>query len=109
MGLDIGYSADNIALLWKGYFNWQDLGYEIVKTTPSTTTPQYIAEDISVVEAYWMIQENMDSSEFIILDVRTPEENAEVRIEGSALIDIKNDSWEATVRALDRSYAYVVY
>ena len=109
MELDSSYSADNIAVLWKGYFNWQGLGYQVVKSTPVTTTPEQIAQDITVIEAYWMIQENLDNQGFIILDVRTPQENAEVRIEGSALIDIKNDAWEATIKALDRSYAYVVY
>lgn len=109
MELDSGYNTENIFVLWKGYFNWQDLGYSVVKSTPKTTTIQQITKDITVIEAYWMIQQNLDNPDFVILDVRTPEENAEIKIEGSALIDIKNEAWEATIKALDRSYAYVVY
>jgi rhodanese-related sulfurtransferase len=37
--LDAGFDHDNIAILWKGYEGWQDLGYPTV-ITPKTTTPQ---------------------------------------------------------------------
>jgi hypothetical protein len=29
--LDAGFDPENILVLWKGYYRWQELGYPIVK------------------------------------------------------------------------------
>jgi rhodanese-related sulfurtransferase len=57
-----------------------------------------------------MIQDSGDNPEFIILDVRSPEEYAAAHIEDSALVDIHTtDTWLAIVAALDKSYTYLIY
>jgi rhodanese-related sulfurtransferase len=57
-----------------------------------------------------MIQDNIDNPEFIILDVRSPEEYEVAHIGDSALVDIHtSDTWIATVAALDKSYTYLIY
>ena len=84
----------------------------VIETTTllsQPTIPNQIAQDLSVAEAYAMIQDNVDNPEFVILDIRTPEEHAAGYIEGSALIDKRSDTWLATVEALDRSYTYLIY
>ena len=44
--------------------------------TPNQQTPAQIIENISPQEAFDLIQENKDNPDFVILDVRTPEEFA---------------------------------
>lgn len=77
--------------------------------TPQPTVPNQIAQDLTVTEAYNMIQDNIDNPQFVILDVRGPDEHATSHIEGSALIDMGSDSWLATVEVLDKSYTYLIY
>lgn len=109
LALGAGYRRENVLILWKGYFNWQEAGYEIEKPHPSFSLPGQVSRDISVAEAFAMIQQSRSDSRFVLLDVRTPEENAEIRLEGSSLIDIKNLAFLNTLKALDKSYRYVVY
>lgn len=89
---------------------------ETIKVTETTTivytppVPDQIAKDITVAEAYNMVQDNVDNPEFIILDVRSPDEHAAAHIEDSALVDIHTtDTWLTTVSALDKSYTYLIY
>ena len=82
---------------------------ETTTPLPQTTIQNKIAQDISVTEAYTMIQDNVDNPQFVILDVRGPDEHATSHIEGSALIDMGSDSWLATVEVLDKSYTYLIY
>jgi len=77
--------------------------------TPPPIEPTYIAGDISPAQARDMMQNDDTNQELIVIDVRTPEEHAEGYIEGSALIDFRSDTWQATVQALDRSKAYILY
>jgi len=84
----------------------------ITETTtllPQTTIQNQIAQDITVTEAYTMIQDNIDNPQFVILDVRGPDEHALSHIEGSALIDMGSESWLPTVEVLDKSYTYLIY
>ncbi|MCK5609531.1 rhodanese-like domain-containing protein [Candidatus Pacearchaeota archaeon] len=82
---------------------------ETTTLTPQPTVPNQIAQDLTVTEAYNMIQDNIDNPQFVILDVRGPDEHATSHIEGSALIDMGSDSWLATVEVLDKSYTYLIY
>lgn len=77
--------------------------------TPPPIEPTYIAEDINPSQARDMIQNDESIQELIVVDVRTPEEHAEGYIEGSALIDFRSDTWQATIQALDKSKAYILY
>lgn len=45
----------------------------------------------------------------IVIDVRTPQEFAEGRIEGARMIDIQGASFDQEIRELDPDAAYVVY
>ncbi len=45
----------------------------------------------------------------VLIDVRTPGEYDEVRIEGATLIDVSSPDFDARVAALDPEQTYVVY
>ena len=78
-------------------------------TDTTTETPTQIIEDISVEEAYNLIEENKDNPDFTIIDVRTPEEYASGYIEDSVLIDINGDVFEAKIGELDKDGKYLIY
>ena len=82
---------------------------ETTTLVPTTTVPDQIARDVTVDEAQVMILDNADNPEFVILDVRSPAEYAAGHIVGSALIDFRSDSFQATIEALDRDYTYLIY
>ena len=82
---------------------------ETTTLLPQTTILNQIAQDVTVDEAYAMILDNADNPAFVLLDVRTPEEHAAGFIVSSALIDMRSDSWLATVEALDRGSTYLIY
>lgn len=76
---------------------------------PSTTVPGQIVKEISVAEAYAMIQENIGKVDFVILDVRTPSEFAAGHLAGAVLIDFNAGSFRTEVDKLDKNKRYLVY
>ena len=65
--------------------------------------------DVSVVEAYDLIVENRSNPKFIVLDVRTPEEFEESRIENALNLDYHSNSFEAEISKLKKDDKYLVY
>lgn len=59
--------------------------------------------------AYSLIEENKANPDFVILDVRTPEEYADGHIAESILLDFYADGFEAELDKLDKSKTYLVY
>ena len=56
-----------------------------------------------------VIDANAANPELVIVDVRTPEEFAESRIEGAINLDMQDPGFAAGLDALDRDATYVVY
>lgn len=77
--------------------------------TAEPETPAQIIEDITVEQANDLISENGDNPDFMIIDVRTPEEYAEGHIENSVLIDFNGGDFEAGIGELDKNGKYLVY
>ena len=48
-------------------------------------------------------------AESMIIDVRTPEEDAAGHLDGATLIDIKDASFDAKIAELDPNASYIVY
>jgi len=65
--------------------------------------------DIKTESAEKMISANMSNSDFVILDVRTPEEFAEGFIAGAENIDIKSQDFNEKLDKLDKNKTYLVY
>ncbi len=62
--------------------------------------------DITTIQAKELMQKNPD---LVILDVRTPEEIAGGKIEGSIEIDYDDPNFKAKIDALDKGKDYLVY
>jgi len=79
------------------------------KETIPTETPTQIIEDISPQEAFTLIQENQNNPDFVILDVRTPEEFADGYIENAINIDFRSETFRNKLNQLDKNETYLVY
>ncbi len=75
--------------------------------TGSAITPPPL--DISVNMAHILIEFNEGNNDFIILDVRTPEEYAEGHLKGSLLINVRNPNFREEVDILANNATYLVY
>ncbi len=73
-------------------------------------TAQYASIiDIAPKEAFALIRDNKNSPDFIILDVRTPEELASGHIENAVNIDFTAPDFRQQISKLDRQKTYLVY
>ena len=70
---------------------------------------QNIADDISVSQAYELIQNNIDNENFIILDVRTPQEYREAHLEDAINIDYYSENFQDRLSGLDENKIFLVY
>lgn len=68
-----------------------------------------IIENITPEEAYILIQENKDNLNFIILDVRTPEEFLDEYIENAVNLDYYSDNFRNDLDKLDKNRTYLIY
>jgi len=66
-------------------------------------------KDITAQEAFSLIQENNDNLNFVIIDVRTPEEFAAGHIENALNIDFLSDSFTFKMNNLAREKKYLIY
>jgi len=77
---------------------------------PAAAPPEgQIIEDISTQEAYDMIQRNQNNPDFIIIDVRTPEEFDEGHLEDAVNIDFYSDMFAGDLSSLNKGKAYLIY
>lgn len=65
--------------------------------------------DISVPAAAKLIEARTGDEDFVVLDVRTPEEYAGGRIRGAANLDFKSPDFRERAAALDRSKTYLLH
>ncbi len=68
-----------------------------------------VIEDVTPGEAYALIQENRGNKDFIIIDVRTPEEYADGHIEKAVNLDYYSETFRSELDKLDKSKTYLVY
>ena len=54
-------------------------------------------------------QAKMGEPGIVLLDVRTPEEIAQGKIEGAGEIDFKSEGFEAAIEQLDKDKTYLIY
>jgi len=68
-----------------------------------------IFKDLNPGEAFALMQENKDDPNFLIVDVRTPEEYAEERLTGAVNLNFYADTFRESLSKLDRTGKYLVY
>ncbi len=68
-----------------------------------------IEEIVSAQEAHSLIQNNRDNPDFVILDVRTPEEYADGHIEGAINTDFYEGTFRGELDALDKDKTYLLH
>ena len=81
-------------------------------TTPTTTTSPtetLIAENITPEEAFALIQANQQNPDFVIIDVRTPEEFATGYLENAVNIDYYSAAFSDEIKTLDKNRTYLIY
>jgi rhodanese-related sulfurtransferase len=75
---------------------------------PATSGEPWVKE-VASQEAFKLIQGNQGKPDFIILDVRTPEEFAEGHIAGALNISTRQLTFNEEIKKLNRNYTYLVY
>jgi rhodanese-related sulfurtransferase len=68
-----------------------------------------VLESIGVDEAVEFIEKNKDNGDFIILDIRTPEEYESGHLENAINIDFYSDSFQQELARLDKKKTYLEY
>jgi len=77
--------------------------------TAKSETQIQIIENITPKEAYILIQENKDNPNFLILDVRTPEEFLGEYIENAVNLDYYSDTFRSDLDKLDKNKTFLIY
>ncbi len=76
----------------------------------SIVTNKYArVKDLTVQEAYALINRNLGNSNFIILDVRTLEEYSTGHLQNALNLDVNSGKFEQEVNKLDKNKVYLVY
>ena len=66
-------------------------------------------ENVTPQQAKELIELNKDNQEFIILDIRTPEEFSEVHVNNAWNIDFYNPNFPSMIAQLDKNKTYLVH
>ena len=83
-------------------------GCAVVETAPMETPTQLI-EDVTAQKAFTLIQDNLNNPDFVIIDVRTPEEFAEGHVENAININFRDENFRDEINKLDKNKTYLIY
>ena len=72
-------------------------------------TPTQTIGNITPQEAFALIQENQDNPNFVIIDVRTPEEFANEHLKNAINLDYRCETFEDELNKLDKNKTYLIY
>ena len=72
-------------------------------------TPVANVTDVTAKEAYNLTQQNRPNPDFVILDVRTPQEFGAGHIAGAVNLDFYSPTFRANLGKLDKNKTYLLY
>jgi rhodanese-related sulfurtransferase len=81
----------------------------VILSVGCAKAPTQIIADISTQEASALIEENQNNPDFIIIDVRTPQEFVEGHIANATNIDKNSETFQDKLNNLDKDKTYLVY
>ncbi|MFC1987165.1 rhodanese-like domain-containing protein [Chloroflexota bacterium] len=68
-----------------------------------------VIKGITTEKAFDLIQENKSNHDFVIIDVRTPEEFADGHLENALNINFNSGTFSDDINKLDKDKTYLVY
>ncbi|MGH7800399.1 MAG: rhodanese-like domain-containing protein [Thermodesulfobacteriota bacterium] len=74
-----------------------------------TDSQTQVIKDITPDEAFILIDKNKDSSNLVILDVRTPKEFEDEHIENAINLDFYSETFKDDLSKLDKNKVYVTH
>lgn len=77
--------------------------------TGQTESTDQSLRDIGAQESFELIQRNQGNTDFIIIDLRTPQELSEGHIENAVNIDFYSETFKEDLDKLDKNRAYFIY
>ncbi|MGH7792407.1 MAG: rhodanese-like domain-containing protein [Thermodesulfobacteriota bacterium] len=77
--------------------------------TPELETRTQVIKNITPDEAHVLIEKNRNNPDFVILDVRTPEEFAEGHIEKAVNLNYYSETFRDDLNNLDKNKTYVTH
>ncbi len=77
--------------------------------SPDQAVTEQIIKDITAREAFSLIQANESKADFVIIDIRTPQELDEGHIENAINIDFLSESIKNEINKLDKTKTYLIY
>lgn len=86
---------------WRGWF----LAALVLASSGAAASPRAVG----AAEAAALIQAGQGREDFVLLDLRTPAEFGDERLEGAVLVDFLAPGFRDEVARLDRSKTYLVY
>lgn len=75
----------------------------------SDQNPDQIIEDVTLEEAFTLMEDNQGRDGFVIIDLRSAEEYASGHIEGAINLDYTSTDFSQELDELDRSKTYLLY
>ncbi len=79
------------------------------KETATLEIPVQIIKNITLQEAFTLIQNNQNNSDFLIIDVRAPRQFAYGHLGNATNLDFYSQTFRSELEKLDKSKTYLVY
>ncbi len=77
--------------------------------TSSAESDLSIRKEISVQQAYEKIMNDNENPNLVLIDVRTPQEYEQVRLQNSILINYRDPNFKMEINKLDKNKTYIVH
>ena len=109
----VGVIAILIAVVLVGFFvsgqNKSSGTEEKTQVKEAQTKQEPIIKDVNAREAADLVERNKDSTNFVIIDVRTPSEYAAGHLEKATNFNYSSSSFKSELEKLDKNKAYFIY